>query len=78
MPHLKTTHTYTVLQISRAAYDEIRGKLLDADYGHALHREDGFELIDMHGIAVQALEVPSPVEIATGFGTPLECSHGNA
>ena len=59
MRNLRATHTYAVLQISRAAYDEIRGKLLDADYGHALHREEGFELIDMHGIAVQALEVPA-------------------
>lgn len=59
MRNLRTTHTYAVLQISRAAYDEIRGKLLEADYGHALHREEGFELIDMRGIALQSLEVPA-------------------
>lgn len=62
MRNLRTTHTYSVLQISRAAYDEIRGKLMEADYGHALHREHGFELIDMQGIALQALEVPAAGE----------------
>lgn len=44
-----TTHTYVTLDLSAAAYDEIRKKLEEAEYSHAFH-EDG--CIDMHGIAV--------------------------
>lgn len=43
------THTYVTLKISQAAYNEIRSKLIEAGYHHALH-EDG--IIDMHGLAV--------------------------
>lgn len=44
------THTYAVLDVSRAAYDEIRRKLDAAGYQHAF---DG-DVIDMHGIALAA------------------------
>lgn len=43
------THTYALLEISQAAYDEIRQKLREAGYQHAFG-DDGE--IDMHGIAV--------------------------
>lgn len=46
---LRQTHTYALLEISEAAYEEIAGKLREAGYGHAFG-EDGE--IDMHGIAV--------------------------
>jgi hypothetical protein len=49
------THTYAILEISRAAWDEIRRKLADAGYRHAFHDN---ETIDMHGIALQ----PEPEE----------------
>lgn len=49
-PVLRQTHTYAVLEISRAAYDEIHQKLDAAGYQHTF---DG-DVIDMHGIAVQA------------------------
>ena len=44
------THTYVVLELSPAAYDEIAGKLKAAAYDHAFG-DDGE--IDMHGIAVK-------------------------
>ena len=44
------THTYVVLELSPAAYDEIAGKLRAAAYDHAFG-DDGE--IDMHGIAVK-------------------------
>lgn len=57
-----TRHTYAILEISQTAYDEIRSKLAAAGYEHAFH--DG-GVIDMHGIAVQALpaETPTPTYI---------------
>lgn len=53
------THTYVILGISQAAYDEIKAKLEAADYGHVFHEEIHHEglhgrIIDMHGIALQA------------------------
>ena len=47
---MRQTHTYVTLGISKAAFDEIKTKLLAADYGHCFNR-DGTE-IDMTGIAV--------------------------
>ena len=48
------TYTYVTMDVSPAAYEEIKQKLIAADYGHALHedREDGV-LLDMHGIALK-------------------------
>lgn len=48
------TYTYVVLEISDAAYREIKQKLTDAGYEHAFHDD----VIDMHGIAVQS-DVPA-------------------
>ncbi len=48
------THTYVELEISPAAFTEIREKLEDAGYQHAFMDE---ATIDMHGIAV-TLELP--------------------
>lgn len=44
------THGYSILELSRPAFDEIRRKLKEAGYEHAFEGED---TIDMHGIAVQ-------------------------
>jgi hypothetical protein len=46
----RSTHTYAVLEISSAVYNEIASKLRDAGYDHVF---DG-AVIDMHGIALQA------------------------
>lgn len=47
------SHTYAILEVSHATYEEIRTKLLDAGYQHALDRDADGEVIDMHGIALQ-------------------------
>lgn len=60
---MKTTHTYAILEISPAAYDEIRSKLGAAGYESQFHEDDGQEVIDMHGIAVRASEPEGPDEI---------------
>ena len=46
---MRVTHTFAVMQLSEAAYGEIRKSLEQAGYDHAF-LEDG--LLDMHGIAV--------------------------
>lgn len=46
---LRQTHTYALLELSAGAYDEIKAKLLEAGYQHAINEEGE---IDMHGIAV--------------------------
>jgi len=43
------THTYAILEVSGACWDEIAGKLSDAGYKHSF---DG-DVIDMHGIALK-------------------------
>lgn len=47
------THTFVVLQVSEAAWEEIERKLDAAGYDHAFSRDDEYGvLIDMHGIAL--------------------------
>jgi hypothetical protein len=46
------THTYVVLDVSAAAYEEIKAKLAAAGYEDQFHEDDGKVLIDMHGIAI--------------------------
>lgn len=53
------THTFVTMEVSRAAYDEIAGKMRDAGYGHAF--VDG--LIDMHGIALECGRVEYSSEL---------------
>ncbi|MFL5912778.1 MAG: hypothetical protein ACJ768_19710 [Gaiellaceae bacterium] len=45
----RTTYTFVELELSPAAYDEIRAKLEAAGYSHALGVDGA---IDMHGLAV--------------------------
>jgi hypothetical protein len=54
------THTYAVLEVSQAAYAEIRALLDAAGYRHAFHADDLREVIDMHGIALAVGEGASP------------------
>lgn len=54
------THTYVTMEVSQAAYDEIRQKLVDAGYQHAIH-DHNFQIdecLDMHGIALVPVEPP--------------------
>jgi hypothetical protein len=46
------THTVAILEISPAAYAEIKGKLLAANYEHCIDENDDGEFIDMTHIAV--------------------------
>jgi hypothetical protein len=52
------TYTYAILEVSQAAYEEIRKLLTAAGYDHAFHHthDDGqvFDVIDMHGIGLKA------------------------
>lgn len=50
---LRTTHTFALLDVSSATFQEIRAKLEAADYDHAFDTHDGRPLIDMQGIALQ-------------------------
>jgi len=47
---LRQTHTYVTLGVSKAAFDEIKKKLEDADYLHAFNAYH--DEIDMTGIAL--------------------------
>ena len=51
---MRSTHTYVELELSPAAYDEIRAKLAAAGYDHAFMDD---KTIDMHGLAVVREEV---------------------
>ena len=59
---MRTTHTYVELDISPAAFEEIRAKLDAAGYGHVFHVERSGRLtIDMHGLGlVQEAEARTP------------------
>lgn len=46
---IRQSHTYVELELSAAAFDEIRQKLTDAGYDHCF-MDDG--AIDMHGLGV--------------------------
>lgn len=43
------SHTYTILELSKQAVDEIRKGFKEAGYQHAFHDD----VIDMHGVAVR-------------------------
>ena len=49
---MRATRTYAILEVAPEVYEDIKARLLAADYTHALHSDDGREVIDMHGIAL--------------------------
>lgn len=54
---MTTTHTYAILKVSRASFDEIKAKLEAAGYQDQFIEENSEPLaIDMHGIALQSAE----------------------
>lgn len=48
--------TYALLEISKAAYDEIRAKLIAAGYEGQIRTTDDGELISMCGLAITEQE----------------------
>lgn len=49
-----STHTYAILEVTAATYQEIKQKLLTAGYDHQLHDKDTTgEVFDMHGLAIK-------------------------
>ncbi len=51
------TRTYALLEVSQAAYDEIKARLVAVDPEQAeaaQHEHDGQIVIDMHGLALIA------------------------
>ena len=50
---LRQTHTYVLLEVSDACYEEIAKKLRDASYDRAINE---IGEIDMHGIALVKTE----------------------
>lgn len=50
---IRSTYTYATLEVSAAAYKEIRDKLDAAGYQHAFHEDGDGEVIDMHGIGLK-------------------------
>lgn len=64
----RTTHTYAVLPISRVAYREIRARVEAAGHDQAIHAHEGGEVIDLHGIAVQAIAPRAEAESTNDDG----------
>lgn len=77
---LTSTHTYVIMELSPAAYAEIRHKMEEANYQHAFGKDSDYvePVIDMHGIAVAVQGEPKPTPHAdadertkTRAGKPL-------
>jgi len=51
---IRQTHTFAILELTPAAFEEIKTKLAAAGYQHAFIEEDDKLVIDMHGIGVTA------------------------
>lgn len=77
-PRVRTTHTHVEMQLSPAAYDEIAGKMREAEYDHAFVHENGVDehaAIDMQGIAVTRAQsvICKSCVIEFEVGTRHEC-----
>jgi hypothetical protein len=61
------TYTFATLEVSKAAYDEIRAKLIEAGYDHAIRQDRGdVETVDMNGIALVRDNPPSDRRFTPG------------
>lgn len=67
---IRSTHTFAVLELSKAAWEEISTKLRAAGYDHAFSL-DG-KTIDMHGIGVEAEEKEPVIQMV---GVEAWCEH---
>lgn len=52
------THTFAILEVSREVYDEVAAKLNAVGYEHTIQGVGDEAVIDMHGIALQAVGPP--------------------
>ena len=64
---MRQTYTYAILEVSKSAFDEIKQKLLAADYGHAFSM-DG-KTIDMQGIGLEAIDIGDVDTVIESDGT---------
>lgn len=69
---MKVTHTYAILELSPAAYSEIREKLAAAGYSDQFQDD----LIDMHGIAVTAESAAHPNSMGLQSSEPAKAVAG--
>lgn len=53
---LTGTHTYALLEVLPSTHEDIRSRLEQADYHHAIDQETG--LIDMTGLAIEPSRLP--------------------
>lgn len=53
------SRTYASMEVSHVAFQEVRSKLIDAGYEHAVHDDENTVTLDMYGIA---LVTPNPDE----------------
>jgi hypothetical protein len=59
---MRTTHTYALLEVTAAAYDEIASKLRGCGYGSSINDQGE---IDMHGIALVCAHAPTSTQEKT-------------
>jgi len=59
---MRATHTFAILEVSPAVYEEIREKLKAAGYQHAFMADGS---IDMYGIAINTADQNEPIRFAT-------------
>lgn len=71
---MTTTHTYALMGLSRAAYDEIAAAMREAGYDHVFGADGE---IDMHGIAVtpndediRAAPFDDKAAVSAGYHSP--------
>lgn len=50
---IRSTYTYATMEVTQAVFDEVKARLVEADYKHALH--DNGNTLDMHGLALVAM-----------------------
>lgn len=62
---MRSTYTYALLEVSPAAYDEIKRLLEAAGYQDQFHEDRGEVVIDMHGLALQRGKESEVTEEAT-------------
>lgn len=67
---MRTTRTFATMEVTAAVFAEIKEKLLNAGYGHAIDDHDGVETLDMHGIGLQSagLAETQHIEVGSIFG----------
>lgn len=72
---LRTTRTYAVMEVSAAAFAEIRQKLIDAGYQQALHQDGEYALVlDMHGVVLANGDRASDPDLTPSLTEELRAS----